>query len=344
VLPQDSNAILRGYEAEQPRRSWIVKPYKQGGGKGITVLDSWDELRAIAEEGRKVVVQPYLSRPHLLGGGRKWDLRTYVLLSGVTPVVRAYLYRDGLVRLATEVYDEHAKHGGNKTQFLTNTSVNKRKISSMASLTWSFARLEEELGSKTFQVLLSRIKRVIGMTLVASERAFRNFYRANVGSYFTCANCFHLLGVDLIVDAHFVPRVIEVNGEPSMQLSGESQSHYDATKNAMQQEVARIVLNPLTRLPHKLVSDMVRAGLSQRDIDWIVDQKDAMLYLLKLKREVSQLEMFEPVYPDRDGCSSKARRKIWSEFLKHLLRDQPDNDFRVRLHSILERIICAMVS
>jgi glutathione synthase/RimK-type ligase-like ATP-grasp enzyme len=41
------------------------------------------------------------------------------------------------------------------------------------------------------------------------------------------------MGVDLIVDSKLRPRVIEVNGQPSMKLTKDSSDHYSSTKRNM---------------------------------------------------------------------------------------------------------------
>ena len=60
-------------------------------------------------------------RPHLLKGF-KYDLRLYVLITCFEPLT-IYLYKDGLVRFATQPYNTK-----NKVRFahLTNFSVNKK--------------------------------------------------------------------------------------------------------------------------------------------------------------------------------------------------------------------------
>ncbi len=78
------------------------------------------------EEAQKfVMVQAYLPRP-LLMDGRKFDLRIYVLVTSVYPTLRLFIYRQGLVRFATEQYE--APNEGNvakRRMFLTNYAVNK---------------------------------------------------------------------------------------------------------------------------------------------------------------------------------------------------------------------------
>ena len=50
------------------------------------------------------VVQPYLAEP-LLHHGRKWDVRTYVLLTSVLPM-RLYLFSEAIVRYASAPYSK----------------------------------------------------------------------------------------------------------------------------------------------------------------------------------------------------------------------------------------------
>ena len=225
-----------------PPYAWISKPVASGGGKGIEVESDYREV--LQKSDRKLVVQPYLPNP-LLIDGTKWDLRTYVLLTSVRPV-RAYVHARGLVRFAT------------KSSFLTNTAINKGGAgASLSEVTWPFSRLAAFLGADAYGALFSRVAAAIGATLAASEGAFARTYDEVVRPGFGCEGCYHLLGVDLIVDDRMVPRVIEVNGEPSMAREGVEGSHYDATKTKMRGDAVGMALSAADRpLVDRLVAEL----------------------------------------------------------------------------------------
>ena len=50
------------------------------------------------------VVQKYIKKPALIGG-HKYDFRIYVLITSVIDPMTIFLYKDGLVRLASEPYN-----------------------------------------------------------------------------------------------------------------------------------------------------------------------------------------------------------------------------------------------
>jgi tubulin polyglutamylase TTLL6/13 len=87
----------------------------------------------------------YVDRPLLLSG-LKFDLRLYVVVTGLRPL-RAYLFRDGLVRVCTEPYaPPSASNLQNRQMHLTNYAVNKssRKFRSSFSAGYSPEEDQEE--------------------------------------------------------------------------------------------------------------------------------------------------------------------------------------------------------
>jgi len=72
----------------------------------------------------EVVVQQYIANP-LLIGNRKFDLRMYVLISSLDPLI-VYLHDEGLARFCTEDYQKpNNSNINNSFIHLTNYSLNK---------------------------------------------------------------------------------------------------------------------------------------------------------------------------------------------------------------------------
>lgn len=70
------------------------------------------------------MIQKYLNYP-ALWKGHKYDFRIYVLVTSVIDPMTIYLYKDGLVRLASEKYDA-SKNFNDPYTHLTNYSLNKK--------------------------------------------------------------------------------------------------------------------------------------------------------------------------------------------------------------------------
>ena len=70
------------------------------------------------------MAQRYLHKPYLIDG-LKFDLRIYVLVTGVNPL-RCFIYKEGLARFATEPYHSPmVSNLNNLCMHLTNYAINK---------------------------------------------------------------------------------------------------------------------------------------------------------------------------------------------------------------------------
>ena len=73
-----------------------MKPSASSCGRGIKLVNKNSHVR---KRGGHVVCK-YVANPHLINGF-KYDLRLYVLVTSYDPL-KIYLYKEGLVRFATQ--------------------------------------------------------------------------------------------------------------------------------------------------------------------------------------------------------------------------------------------------
>lgn len=79
-------------------KTFIAKPEASAQGQGIFLSRRMEDF--LPQE--RYVVQRYMHKPFLIDK-LKFDLRIYILLSGVDPL-RIFFYYEGLCRLATVEY------------------------------------------------------------------------------------------------------------------------------------------------------------------------------------------------------------------------------------------------
>lgn len=136
ILPADKDAFFRIVKGELGQSGskkvssnshnskeslWIVKPVASSCGRGISVVTLSEAIR-IAEKKSLVLLQRYLKNPYLING-KKFDLRIYVLVTGVDPL-RVYVHEEGLTRISTSNFS--LKNISNRFAHLTNYSINKK--------------------------------------------------------------------------------------------------------------------------------------------------------------------------------------------------------------------------
>jgi len=236
----------------QPDALWIWKPCSQSCGRGIQVLSSdipKEQSKEFAK--KKGIVQRYVPNP-LLIGGRKFDMRIYVVVLSYDPL-KVYINDEGLTRFATDAYTEDKESLQCRTMHLTNYSVNKtsaafvqntdgqgedgedmgnaevdeqgRPVASKWSLTE--LRLHFERQGMDFEAMFNGIKDLVVKTLIAVESPIQVEWHRTLGSEgggwgargpggAHRGSCFELYGFDVLVDAQLKPWLLEVNICPSL--------------------------------------------------------------------------------------------------------------------------------
>ena len=127
VWPRERDAVVLAMNKSRGQ-PWIVKPAGSSQGRGILIITSITQLPtdgAGQMQDDNWVVEKYINNPLLLNG-KKFDLRLYVCVTSFHPL-RIYLHQEGLVRFATESYNNTTFT--NPFVHLTNYSINKYNVS-----------------------------------------------------------------------------------------------------------------------------------------------------------------------------------------------------------------------
>lgn len=314
VLPQEYPAALE-YASAHGDQALITKPLFKSGGSGIYVLETSRDLAKIRTLPR--IVQPYLAEPYLIQQ-HKWDIRAFVLVTSTVPM-RAYTFSRGIVRFASGVYEQDARK---KNQVLTNTKVNRKYVGhNVTSITWSFQELQAHLNSQgeSADKLFEEVDRVISVVMLSGEYGWQQWHTRN--NQPMCSNCYQILGLDLLVDRDLRPRVVEVNAQPSLQLSQDTDDHYSQTKLRMIHNQIRMFYANEEPVSSSLWMDLKGCAISTLSSLTSVEWK----YLIQYYKERRHLGGWRPVYP------SLLHNKYHEDFLSH----QQASPARIGLHQVL---------
>ncbi|KAG5508740.1 hypothetical protein JKF63_05238 [Porcisia hertigi] len=180
------------------------------------------------------IVSRYISNP-LLIGGKKFDLRLYVLVTSYKPLV-AYLHEDGFARFCATRYAGRSLAQEDLGSHLTNVSLQKsdEHYNTSHGGKWSFQNLflyvQRWYGPYTAEGMVKKIQFLIYHSLKAVEPMV-----------FNDKHCYELYGYDILIDDHINPHLIEVNASPSMSTTTVSDR---LLKEQVLTDVLKIILPP----------------------------------------------------------------------------------------------------
>ncbi|XP_005384939.1 PREDICTED: probable tubulin polyglutamylase TTLL9 isoform X1 [Chinchilla lanigera] len=195
----------------QPARAPTATVNPSGTHDTRSSDDQKDELPV-----ENYVAQRYIENPYLIGG-RKFDLRVYVLVMSYLPL-RAWLYRDGFARFSntrftlTSIDDQYVH--------LTNVAVQKTSpdYHPKKGCKWMLQRFRQYLASKhspqAVEALFSEIDNIFIKSLQSVQKVI-----------ISDKHCFELYGYDILIDQDLKPWLLEVNASPS--LTASSQEDYE---------------------------------------------------------------------------------------------------------------------
>ena len=107
---------------------WIMKPVGLSCGENIHVFKGFKDVLMHAKTMKyKCIVQKYIERPLLVRKGRKFDIRQWVLVTNVDPLI-VYGFSECYLRLSSKGYTLDSQDLLDATVHLTNHAIQKNSI------------------------------------------------------------------------------------------------------------------------------------------------------------------------------------------------------------------------
>ncbi|XP_062396094.1 protein polyglycylase TTLL10 [Sardina pilchardus] len=208
---------------------WICKPTDLNQGRGIFLLRSPEDISAfrarlqtIAENQSSSklsfrlpqarIVQKYVQNPLLLQG-RKFDVRSYLLIASTTPYM--VFFRHGYVRLTCDLYDPNSQ---NLSAHLTNQYMQKKNplYSELKEETvWSIERFNEYVNENFTAKGLAK-DWVHGAFTRRMQQIMLQCFMAVKAKLVRKLGFFDLIGCDFLIDEDFKVWLLEMNCNPAL--------------------------------------------------------------------------------------------------------------------------------
>ncbi|XP_070600452.1 probable tubulin polyglutamylase TTLL9 isoform X3 [Erythrolamprus reginae] len=222
-MPSEYHLFVEEFR-KNPGITWIMKPVARSQGRGIFLFRKLKDVidwrkDAVRSDDQKddipvenYVAQRYIENPYLIGG-RKFDLRVYVLVMSYLPL-KAWLYRDGFARFSNTRFtlntlDDQYIH-------LTNVAVQKTApdYDPEKGCKWMIQQfrlyLTAKHGAEAVEMLFSEMDNIFIKSLQSVQKVI-----------ISDKHCFELYGYDILIDQNLKPWLLEVNASPSLTASSQ---------------------------------------------------------------------------------------------------------------------------
>ena len=218
ILPADYNMFVEEYR-KNPNSTWIMKPCGKSQGAGIFLINKLSKLKKWSRESRTVfnpnltketyVISRYIDNP-LLMGGKKFDMRLYVLVTSFRPL-KVYLFKLGFCRFCTVRYDDSVREMDNLYVHLTNVAIQKHggDYNNIHGGKLTVENLKLYLEMSRGKIASDKLFNEINWLIVHSLKAVAPVMVSD-------RHCYECYGYDIIIDNNLKPWLIEVNASPSL--------------------------------------------------------------------------------------------------------------------------------
>jgi tubulin polyglutamylase TTLL1 len=222
LLPADYTLFVEEFR-RNPNAMWIMKPTSRSQGKGIFIINKLAQIKKWSSQSRwaqmplkeAYVISRYVENPMLIGG-KKFDLRIYVLVSSYRPL-RVHQYAHGFARFCATKYNTDMGDIDNPFIHLTNVAIQKQGTD-----------YNQRNGGK-WHIDNLRLYVEMSYGLEASNRLFQCMDQLIINSLKAVQNvmindrhCFECYGYDVLIDKDLKPWLLEVNASPSLSTTTDS--------------------------------------------------------------------------------------------------------------------------
>ena len=297
LLPGQFSALKQYMLAQEKATTFIVKPDRGAQGRGIFLIQDPEQASKYTD---MAVVQQYI--PPYLIDGYKFDLRLYVLITGVNPL-RLYFHNEGMARFCTEKYVEPTSTNLNKVYgHLTNYSLNKKNdhfeknkdandATKGSKRSYSFVLDTIKKSGGNVDELQRKIDRIIRLTIGSIQPLLEHQYKATVSVTDDKCRCFEILGFDILIDNELNPWLIEVNNMPS--LSCDSPFDKKLKKSVVKGTLEILDIHPGFK---KIVNDEEKA-VTQMRITGSTNLPRFNIFDPKKESEIAKTTNWRQIYP-----------------------------------------------
>lgn len=223
-LPSEYHIFVEEFK-RHPGSIWIMKPAGKAQGKGIFLfrklkdITDWkkedyfhrkDEEKSEKDPPETYVVQRYIENPYLIGG-KKFDIRVYVLVTSYSPL-KAWVYRSGFARFSNTRFSTSSI--SDAFVHLTNVAIQKTApdYDPEKGCKWSLQEFRMYLTAKHGHETVRQVYQQIDEIFIKSLQSVQKLIIND-------KHCFELYGFDIMFDDTLKPWIIEVNASPSLTAS-----------------------------------------------------------------------------------------------------------------------------
>eukprot|EP01041_Mallomonas_annulata_P001167 gene1167-2267_t len=189
---------------------WIIKPVGMSCGEQIEIVQGAHAVLAHSHKMNfKCIVQKYIERPLLVRHGRKFDIRQWILITNMNPII-IYGFSECYLRLSSQSFHMHTSLLSNKTIHLCNHAIQKKASSIIPSNTntlISNTNIDSQVPSEPVEPVET-----------SESSDFYSIYSLR-DRITKVGKGFEWLGIDLMLTEHLEVLLIEMNMSPDISLS-----------------------------------------------------------------------------------------------------------------------------